>query len=243
MLSVCHTIRPVAGLLIASRWVFVMRGIKTPLLVLVISSIELAAAVEVPKLKVDPAVAALFVNKILPSEGEVIIERVSHEIVKAAPALTWPVNTPLLAVTLPGTVKPPAFVNANCETPLACKSINNAEDPLAVFVMFAKIAVGLPLVFHVPVIFSNLLASLPVNDWPVKFNPTLLLEGVNVYDPVPNVPAVISEAGIAPDDSVPTDVSDDDTTVLFKVVPDKVPAGAITAFPADAVSRPWASTV
>jgi hypothetical protein len=42
---------------------------------------------------------------------------------------------------------------------------------------------------------------------------------------------------------VPTDVSEDDTTDEFKVVPDSVPAGATTAFPDAAVIKPLAFTV
>jgi hypothetical protein len=46
-----------------------------------------------------------------------------------------------------------------------------------------------------------------------------------------------------PEIIVPTLVSEEDTTVAFRVVPDKVPAGAITVLPPAAVIRPLALTV
>ena len=50
----------------------------------------------------------------------------------------------------------------------------------------------------------------------------------NVYAPAPNVPAVTRLAGTAPADKVPTDVNEDSVTLLASVVPDNVPAAAVT---------------
>ena len=46
-----------------------------------------------------------------------------------------------------------------------------------------------------------------------------------------------------PEPIVPTDVSDDETTVEFNTVPDRVPAGAITTLPEAAVISPLPLTV
>ena len=46
-----------------------------------------------------------------------------------------------------------------------------------------------------------------------------------------------------PEDNAPTDVKLELTIVLFKVVPDSVPAGAITTLPEAAVMRPLPFTV
>ena len=46
--------------------------------------------------------------------------------------------------------------------------------------------------------------------------------------PDPKVPAVTSEAGTAPDERVPMEVREDETTVDFKVVPVRVLASAVT---------------
>ena len=54
---------------------------------------------------------------------------------------------------------------------------------------------------------------------------TASVEG-NVYAPAPNVPAVTSEAGTAPDTRVPIEVSDEPVTPAASVVPVRFPAGA-----------------
>jgi len=48
-----------------------------------------------------------------------------------------------------------------------------------------------------------------------------------VYAPAPNVPAVTSDAGTAPLERVPIAVRDEVTTVALRVVPVRVPAGAV----------------
>ena len=52
---------------------------------------------------------------------------------------------------------------------------------------------------------------------------------VNVVNPVPPYPVAIVVPFQTPVPIVPTLVKDEETTVLFKVVPESVPAGAITA--------------
>lgn len=64
-----------------------------------------------------------------------------------------------------------------------------------------------------------------------------------MYAPVPKVPAVIKDAGIAPEDKVPIVVKDDVTTFEARVVPVSVPAGAMTTLPEAEVINPLPFTV
>jgi len=74
----------------------------------------------------------------------------------------------------------------------------------------------------------------------------LVIEAVSVPEVV-SVEVTDNTELVAPeivsDPSVPTDVRDELTTVEFKVVPDRVPAGAMTALPDAAVISPLPLTV
>jgi hypothetical protein len=61
----------------------------------------------------------------------------------------------------------PAFVMRNLLADPTCKSSNSDEALLAVSVTLSLIAVGVPLVFHVPARFTIDVASLPVREYPV----------------------------------------------------------------------------
>jgi len=72
---------------------------------------------------------------------------------------------------------------------------------------------------------------------------TLLPDPVDVVTPVPPYATATVVPCQTPVAIVPTLVKDDETTVLLRVVPDSVPAGAITAAVEAAVSWPCALTV
>jgi hypothetical protein len=60
---------------------------------------------------------------------------------------------------------------------------------------------------------------------------------VKLFEPIARVPPIVRDV------RVPTDVSEEVTTVEFNVVPVNVPAGAMTTLPLAAVMRPLALTV
>jgi len=72
---------------------------------------------------------------------------------------------------------------------------------------------------------------------------TTLPVPVEVVVPVPPLATAIVVPVQVPEVIVPTEVKEELTTVLFKVVPERVPAGAITAAVEIAVTRPLPLTV
>ena len=81
------------------------------------------------------------------------------------------------------------------------------------------------------IVVSELAATVSGNDAlavPIPTFPVTPRVLGNVYAPAPNVPAVTRDAGTAPEASVPMLVSEEKTTVLFNVVPVRVPAAAVT---------------
>jgi len=90
-------------------------------------------------------------------------------------------------------------------------------------------SVAIPLAFIAAIVLvpvtARVLENVPVVA-PVNA-PVIANAPGNVYAPAPNVPAVTRLAGTAPADRVPTDVSEDNVTLLASVVPVNVPAAAV----------------
>ena len=99
-------------------------------------------------------------------------------------------------------VNRPAFVTLNLLLPPTCKSISNDEALDAVSVTFNLIAVGVPVVFHVPARSTRLCALLPERLYDDAVSAEVFALGVNCTVRVPTIVLLDTENNVAAEEFV-----------------------------------------